>query len=161
MDLEGIRKELKDFPTATISRLSGVARPTIIDIRAGRTINPGINTIRAIETALKQLESERKAGGPTVDQRLTKGSSTLAKSRQVAAPQSAKKPAKTVGIPLFAQKSVWACGTLGSAVDVNSRLDMLRSFNADKCRRALAEGNIQKTVRLALERRLRRLEAGK
>ena len=66
-------------------------------------------------------------------------------------------------------KSVWqADGSAFRFTLVATRLDMLRSFDADKCRQALAEGNIQKTVQSALvhrlrklERRLRRLEAGK
>lgn len=44
-------------------------------------------------------------------------------------------------------------------IDTMSRLDRVRRFNAWRCRRALQVKGLQKTVRTALERRLRKLEA--
>ncbi len=44
------------------------------------------------------------------------------------------------------------------AADVESRLDLVARFNAAKCRAALQMPDLQKTVRRAVERRLRKLE---
>lgn len=43
------------------------------------------------------------------------------------------------------------------AMDVGSRLDALKTFNQEECRAALRLP-VQKTVRAALERRLRKLD---
>lgn len=44
------------------------------------------------------------------------------------------------------------------AVDAESRIDMARRFDAEQCHAALKRRDIQKTVRAAVYRRLRRLE---
>jgi len=43
-------------------------------------------------------------------------------------------------------------------VDAQGRLDAVKQFTAAECRAALKLTGLQKTVRLAVERRLRRLE---
>jgi hypothetical protein len=45
------------------------------------------------------------------------------------------------------------------ACDTESRIDMVRNFSAEQCRAALKLRYLQKTVRVALDRRLRALEA--
>jgi hypothetical protein len=42
--------------------------------------------------------------------------------------------------------------------DVESRLALVRTFNKEQCNAALALTDMQKTVRVACERRLRKLE---
>lgn len=58
------------------------------------------------------------------------------------------------------KRSPFQCGEYGGEwVDAESRLDRVKTFDVGECRAALklATG-LQKTVRLAIERRLRRLE---
>lgn len=43
-------------------------------------------------------------------------------------------------------------------MDVNSRLDRVKTFDQAQCERALEMEHLQKTVRTAVERRLRRLQ---
>lgn len=43
-------------------------------------------------------------------------------------------------------------------VDVKNRLDMVKQFDIEECRKALRMRSLQKTVRTAVERRLRKLE---
>ena len=43
-------------------------------------------------------------------------------------------------------------------VDAESRLDKVKSFTAAECRAALKLTDLQKAVRLAIERRLKRLK---
>lgn len=45
----------------------------------------------------------------------------------------------------------------GYAVDVQSRLDCVRQFDLVECRAALKLPDLQKTVRVAVERRIRKL----
>ena len=45
-------------------------------------------------------------------------------------------------------------------MDVQSRLDRVARFNVATCRRALRVYGLQKTVRTAIERRLRKLAKG-
>jgi hypothetical protein len=47
--------------------------------------------------------------------------------------------------------------SLGITYDVHDRLIELKSFSAKQCRAVIRLPNIQKTVRLAAERRLRKL----
>ncbi len=47
--------------------------------------------------------------------------------------------------------------TYGYWTDAESRLHCVKSFDADQCRAALEVNGLQKTVTLALERRLRAL----
>lgn len=47
---------------ARVSRASGLSHTALMDIRDGRTRNPGINTVAAIERALDELERERAEG---------------------------------------------------------------------------------------------------
>lgn len=42
-------------------------------------------------------------------------------------------------------------------VDAQSRIEMVKTFSANECRASLELSDLQKTVRLAVERRLRRL----
>jgi len=49
-------------PPASVSELAeaaGVARPTVMRIESGATPNPGVQTIRAIERGLIEIESRR------------------------------------------------------------------------------------------------------
>ncbi len=48
-------------------------------------------------------------------------------------------------------------GTYGYWVDAESRLDCVKNFNAAECQAALKVYGLQKTVRIAIERRLRKL----
>lgn len=43
------------------------------------------------------------------------------------------------------------------AIDAESRIDMVKNFNAQQCRAAAALGYLQTTVRAALDRRFREL----
>jgi len=45
-----------------------------------------------------------------------------------------------------------------AALSADERIRMVQTFDAAQCRAALALPDLQKTVRLALERRLRRVE---
>jgi len=47
------------------------------------------------------------------------------------------------------------------AADVESRLDKVKGFSPDQLRAALRVEGLQSTVRLAIERRLRKLEQAK
>lgn len=60
MDLNELREALKTLPISTISRFSGVTRPTIMAIRDGKTDNPGIKTVDLIKCAIGKLRAERR-----------------------------------------------------------------------------------------------------
>jgi hypothetical protein len=49
------------------------------------------------------------------------------------------------------------CGQVCQTMASDDRIRMVKSFDAAQCHAALALPNLQKTVRLALERRLRQL----
>jgi hypothetical protein len=49
------------------------------------------------------------------------------------------------------------CGTKAESVDVGSRLYAVKSFSKNDCRAALKLPDLQKTVRMAIERRLKRM----
>lgn len=57
--LESLRSRLRGLKLATVSRLSGVSRPAIKDIRDGVCCNPGILTIEAIEDAIAAISAEQ------------------------------------------------------------------------------------------------------
>jgi N-acetylmuramic acid 6-phosphate (MurNAc-6-P) etherase len=46
-------------------------------------------------------------------------------------------------------------------VDATSRLELVKAFSEEQCRAALEVKDLQKTVRIAIERRLRRLNIKK
>lgn len=50
-------------------------------------------------------------------------------------------------------------GPTVQAIDAQSRLDMVKRFGPEELRRVLALPGVQKTVRQAAERRLKKLEA--
>jgi hypothetical protein len=52
----------------------------------------------------------------------------------------------------------FSSGGDGEYVDAASRLHAVKEFSAEDCRAALKLPDLQKTVRLAVERRLRKLE---
>lgn len=47
-----------------------------------------------------------------------------------------------------------------SWIDADSRIEAVKNFSAQQCRDALKLSDLQKTVRLAIERRLRQLAKG-
>lgn len=57
--------------------------------------------------------------------------------------------------PFYSGRSY--CGEQLQAVDVESRLRMLKSFDIEQCRMALQVQGLQKTVAVAAERRIRKL----
>lgn len=59
-------KRLKNCPTsvAELARRSGISRPAILDIREGRTTNPHILTVQALEQVLDEVDRERPADSP-------------------------------------------------------------------------------------------------
>jgi hypothetical protein len=60
--------------------------------------------------------------------------------------------------PFYAGRAAFGGGP-SYWIDVQSRLDRVRGFNTDQCHRALRVRGLQKTVRTAIERRLRKLQA--
>jgi transcriptional regulator with XRE-family HTH domain len=52
------RLQQTEVTISEVSRLSGVSRPTILDIRDGKTTNPGFLTVTSIEGALDALEPQ-------------------------------------------------------------------------------------------------------
>jgi len=51
---------LNNFKVAEVSEASGLPRPTIYDIKLGRTENPGIGTVEKLNRGLAKLASSRK-----------------------------------------------------------------------------------------------------
>lgn len=62
-------------------------------------------------------------------------------------------PFRHPGIPSLGIEYTYTC-------DAESRLRMVKNFNIDQLKAVLALTDIQKQVRLAAERRLRKLERG-
>lgn len=58
--------------------------------------------------------------------------------------------------PFESSEMVW--GHYPQAVDAESRMSMIKSFDADQLRKVLALPGVQKSARLAAERRLKKLE---
>lgn len=51
--------QLRRGDVSEIARRASLPRQTVSDVVAGRTRNPGVHTVRAIEDAISQLEAER------------------------------------------------------------------------------------------------------
>lgn len=49
-----------------IARLAGLHHVTVLKIVSGKTTNPGIHTVAAIERALDKLEAERREEAPAM-----------------------------------------------------------------------------------------------
>jgi len=63
-ELSELRVRLAEANIAAVSRLSGVSRPAIIDIRDGKSLNPGFLTVRAVRTAVDALAADHGAVAP-------------------------------------------------------------------------------------------------
>lgn len=62
------------FTVTAIARAAGVSRGSILDIRSGKTTNPGIMTIESVESALTELEQAetKKQSSEKTDGKQTK-----------------------------------------------------------------------------------------
>ncbi|MEQ8821017.1 MAG: hypothetical protein RLY93_12305 [Sumerlaeia bacterium] len=60
-DLDEIRNRIRNHSVARISKLSGVSRPNIANIRDGINLNPGILTLNAIQKAIDRLDNPEPA----------------------------------------------------------------------------------------------------
>lgn len=69
MNLSELRRRMRGVKMSRLVSAAQAPRSTVQDIASGRTANPGINTVRRIEAALMQLESDQD----NLEQGLCKG----------------------------------------------------------------------------------------
>jgi len=60
--VESLRKRLANANISRVAERCGLSRPTLIAIRDGETLNPGILTVESIEKALDELDPVQAAG---------------------------------------------------------------------------------------------------
>lgn len=77
---EDIWARIDRFNISAIARASGLSRGTILDIRHGRTLNPGIVTVEKLEAGLKTLEADEPSSRGKTEEKQRKNRNTGGRS---------------------------------------------------------------------------------